>query len=255
MRARWRRNAPERGVARTRRAVLRPARRARRSGTEAAASGGFGRAAGRQHRRRSYYVAAVVGNRQQRFQAIQCVQRLARGHAIRVPGRPSRRCSGSSSSAVGRRFLGGGARRTAAVRRAARRRPAGRHVSPAKPAVTRRGAPPARARRRAPRRARPRSVRRRPRPPRAGKPRCPSIPSPAWCAASAAAADPPVRQVHGNVWRKWCGSGSPSAAPPAPPRRSPGHPASRCRGRSRPPRPASAGRPGAGWRRSRSSRP
>ena len=63
------------------------------------------------------------------------------------------------------------------------------------------------ARRPAPPRARPRTARPRLRRPRAGTPRCPSIPSPAWCAAAAAAGDPPVPQARGNVWRRWCGSG------------------------------------------------
>ena len=233
---------------------LRPAPASAADRAATAASGGCGRAMGV-----SIQADRVPSSRrcrascQQRFQPIQSVQRLARRHAVRIESRRAPPASGVRfrRSDFGRR---GGEQRQRGERCTCRTQRAAVLLQ----RCQQRGGAAHHRRRHAgqlARHARPRSGRPRLRPLRAGTPRSPSIPSPASCAASAAAAGRPVRQARGNVWRRWCGSGSPNAAPPAPPRRSRARPASRCRGRSRPPRPASAGRPDAGWPRSRSSPP
>ena len=129
---------------------------------------------------------AVIADRT--FQSEPCWCRVARVRRCRVRGEQRQAASGAPAA------------------------PAVRHAFPARPAARRRAhhrgghagelAP----------RARPSCARPRPRRPRAGTPRRPSIPSPAWCAAPAAAGDRPVPQVRGNVWRKWCGSGSRSCS-------------------------------------------
>ena len=189
---------------------------------------------------------------QQRLQPVECLQAPRAGSA--GPGRcaasASRNGSAGSGAAGRRRRRGGEQRQRGGVGQPPGARLQGREQAGGALA------PPAPARRPAAPHARPRL---RPAAPAATSCRNTTSPlpflHPHGVRRAAAAARRSVRRVRGNAWRKWCGSARRCAAPPAPPRRSPARPASRCRGRSRPPPPGCAARPGAGWRRSRSSPP
>ena len=116
--------------------------------------GGLRQGGGHQHRSDRTYVPVAAETGSSAFRRYSASS-ASRGVSGRGPIRPSRRATDRSRRLPVRGSSGpaAGEQRQRAERRAGS--PAGRHVFPATQAATRRGAPPAPARRRAPRRARP----------------------------------------------------------------------------------------------------